>query len=110
MEVSCPDGKHVFVIAAALLSITPILKPVRGLIHGDQRKSSGAPAINGRAYPIEDHNYDVVVGAGGAPACAPSWDAAKQVSHCLHHQSISDTLTHSSPRRCMLRRLAHGRG
>src|SRR5947199_2755789 len=26
-----------------------------------------APAINGRAYPIEDHNYDVVVvGAGGA--------------------------------------------
>src|SRR6516165_10063281 len=30
-------------------------------------KSSGAPAINGRAYPIEDHGYDVVVvGAGGA--------------------------------------------
>jgi succinate dehydrogenase / fumarate reductase flavoprotein subunit len=28
---------------------------------------SGAPAINGRAYPIEDHSYDVVViGAGGA--------------------------------------------
>jgi succinate dehydrogenase / fumarate reductase flavoprotein subunit len=26
-----------------------------------------APAINGRAYPIEDHVYDVViVGAGGA--------------------------------------------
>jgi succinate dehydrogenase / fumarate reductase flavoprotein subunit len=26
-----------------------------------------APAVNGRAYPIEDHNYDVVVvGAGGA--------------------------------------------
>src|SRR5215471_18918262 len=30
-------------------------------------KSSGAPATNGRAYPIEDHTYDVVVvGAGGA--------------------------------------------
>src|SRR5215471_15315840 len=30
-------------------------------------KSSGAPAINGRAYPIEDHSYDVVVvGAGGS--------------------------------------------
>ena len=29
--------------------------------------SNGAPAINGRAYPIEDHTYDVVViGAGGA--------------------------------------------
>src|SRR5712692_5967872 len=30
-------------------------------------KSDGAPAINGRAYPIEDHSYDViVVGAGGS--------------------------------------------
>jgi len=30
-------------------------------------KSSGAPSINGRAYPIEDHTYDVVVvGAGGS--------------------------------------------
>src|SRR4026209_1343419 len=30
-------------------------------------KSNGAPAVNGRAYPIEDHSYDVVVvGAGGA--------------------------------------------
>jgi succinate dehydrogenase / fumarate reductase flavoprotein subunit len=27
----------------------------------------GAPAVNGRAYPVEDHTYDVVVvGAGGA--------------------------------------------
>ena len=27
----------------------------------------GAPAVNGHAYPIEDHTYDVVVvGAGGA--------------------------------------------
>src|SRR5258707_9838789 len=30
-------------------------------------KSNGAPAVNGRAYPIEDHRYDVVVvGAGGS--------------------------------------------
>jgi succinate dehydrogenase / fumarate reductase flavoprotein subunit len=30
-------------------------------------KGAAAPAINGRAYPIEDHSYDVVViGAGGA--------------------------------------------
>ncbi len=29
--------------------------------------NGGAPAINGRAYPIDDHTYDVVVvGAGGA--------------------------------------------
>ncbi len=28
---------------------------------------SGAPSVNGRAYPIEDHTYDVVVvGAGGS--------------------------------------------
>lgn len=28
---------------------------------------TGAPSVNGRAYPIEDHSYDVVVvGAGGA--------------------------------------------
>jgi len=31
------------------------------------KKNGAAPAINGRAYPIEDHAYDVViVGAGGA--------------------------------------------
>ena len=30
-------------------------------------KTKGAPAINGRAYPITDHTYDVVVvGAGGS--------------------------------------------
>src|ERR1700686_5161911 len=30
-------------------------------------KSNGAPAVNERAYPIEDHSYDVVVvGAGGS--------------------------------------------
>src|SRR5438105_1278612 len=30
-------------------------------------KSNGAPAVNGRAYPVEDHSYDVVViGAGGS--------------------------------------------
>lgn len=29
--------------------------------------NGGAPAVNGRAYPLEDHTYDVVVvGAGGA--------------------------------------------
>ena len=27
----------------------------------------GAPGVNGRSYPIEDHSYDVVVvGAGGS--------------------------------------------
>ena len=35
---------------------------------------NGAPKVNGRAYPIEDHSYDVVVvGAGGSGA---PWSAA----------------------------------
>ena len=30
-------------------------------------KPNGAPSMNGRAYPIEDHSFDVVVvGAGGS--------------------------------------------
>src|ERR1700745_4511792 len=34
---------------------------------GTNGKANGAPATNGKAYPIEDHTYDVVVvGAGGA--------------------------------------------
>jgi succinate dehydrogenase / fumarate reductase, flavoprotein subunit len=35
--------------------------------NGNAVNGSGGPATNGRAYPIEDHTYDVVVvGAGGA--------------------------------------------
>ena len=34
---------------------------------GSRNGTGAAPAINGRAYPIEDHTYDVVVvGAGGS--------------------------------------------
>src|SRR4026209_2310368 len=34
---------------------------------GNGAQNGGAPKVNGRAYPIEDHSYDVVVvGAGGA--------------------------------------------
>src|SRR5437899_786564 len=35
--------------------------------NGKAANGSGGPATNGKAYPIEDHTYDVVVvGAGGA--------------------------------------------
>src|SRR5258708_4440609 len=35
--------------------------------NGRAANGGGAPATNGKAYPIEDHTYDVVVvGAGGA--------------------------------------------
>ena len=37
--------------------------------------NGGAPKINGRAYPIEDHSYDVVVVGAGGSACA-RWSAA----------------------------------
>ena len=34
---------------------------------GNGKAANGGPASNGKAYPIEDHTYDVVVvGAGGA--------------------------------------------
>ena len=34
---------------------------------GNGQTNGGAPQVNGRAYPIEDHTYDVVViGAGGS--------------------------------------------
>ena len=34
---------------------------------GNGAQNGGAPKTNGRAYPIEDHSYDVViVGAGGS--------------------------------------------
>src|SRR6202171_1710109 len=36
--------------------------------NGKAANGSVGPATNGKAYPIEDHTYDVVVfGAGGAP-------------------------------------------
>ena len=35
--------------------------------NGKATNGSGGPATNGKAYPIEDHTYDVVVvGAGGS--------------------------------------------
>ena len=35
--------------------------------NGAERPAEAAPAVNGKAYPIHDHTYDVVVvGAGGA--------------------------------------------
>ena len=34
---------------------------------GNGKATNGGPATNGKAYPIQDHTYDVVVvGAGGA--------------------------------------------
>src|SRR5262245_59456285 len=39
---------------------------IRGLVMATNGRSYSAPSINGRAYPIDDHTFDVVVvGAGG---------------------------------------------
>ena len=55
--------------------------------NGKGSNGSG-PATNGKAYPIEDHTYDVVVvGAGGAGLIA-----AKQHHH--HHDDRHDQQHH----------------
>ena len=42
--------------------------------------NGGAPAVNGRAYPIEDHSFDVlVVGAGGVGSAVSTGSGDKFV-------------------------------
>ena len=72
----------------------------------------GGPATNGKAYPIEDHTYDVVVvGAGGAGLRAVVGCSEAGLAHRLHHQGISDPLAHGgSPRRHLRRARQHASG
>ncbi len=54
---------------------------------------ASAPAIGGKAYPITDHTYDVVVvGAGGAGLRASVGCAQTGLQDRLHHQGIPDAL------------------
>ena len=68
--------------------------------------------MNGRAYPIEDHTYDVVVvGAGGAGLRAVVGCAEAGLQHRLHHQGVPDPLAHrggAGRHRGLARQ--HGRG
>src|ERR1700751_2494262 len=49
----------------------------------DHSGNGGAPSVNGRAYPIEDHTYDVVVvGAGGAGVGAGGGSGLRAVVGC----------------------------
>ncbi len=58
-------------------------------------KPNGAPSVNGRAYPIEDHSFDVVVvGAGGAGLRAVTGCSQAGLEDRLHHQGIPDPLAH----------------
>ena len=73
---------------------------------------SGAPSVNGRAYPIEDHTYDVVVvGAGGAGLRAAVGCSEAGLQDRLHHQGVPDPLAHgrgAGRHRGLARQ--HGRG
>src|SRR5215813_11469248 len=68
MEAAEPDGKYVLRLCRQpRLRLRHPEALVRSLIMAANGKSNGGPAVNGRAYPIEDHSYDVVVvGAGGS--------------------------------------------
>ncbi len=70
------------------------------------------PAVNGRAYPIEDHSYDVVVvGAGGAGLRAVVGCSEAGPEDRLHHQGVPDPLAHGGGAgRHRGRARQHGRG
>ena len=74
--------------------------------------NGGAPAVNGRAYPIEDHTYDVVVvGAGGSGLRAVVGCSEAGLRTACITQGFSDPLAHGGGAG-RHRRLArqHGRG
>ena len=57
--------------------------------------NGGAPAVNGLAYPIEDHTYDVR--GGGRRRLRPARRRRLQRGRAedrLHHQGVSDPLAH----------------
>src|SRR6476659_5074118 len=68
MEAVEPDGQHVLRFRRQPgVDLRDSQAVIRGLEMATNGKSGGTPSINGRAYPIEDHSYDVVVvGAGGS--------------------------------------------
>ena len=70
------------------------------------------PAVNGRAYPIEDHTFDVVVvGAGGSGLRAVVGCSEAGLQDRLHHQGVPDPLAHRRGAGRHLRRARqHGRG
>ena len=87
-----------FCSPSALASAYGILKLVVRSVSMAANAANGgsaAPAINGRAYPIEDHAYDVVViGAGGAGLRAVVGCSEAGLAHRLHHQGVPDALAY----------------
>ena len=79
---------------------------------GNGQTNGGAPQVNGRAYPIEDHTYDVVVvGAGGSGLARRGRLQRSRLAHRLHHQGVPDPLAYRrGARRHRRRARQHGRG
>ena len=69
------------------------------------------PAVNGRAYPLTDHTYDVVViGAGGSGLRATLGCAEAGLQDRVHHQGVPHPLPHrGGPGRHRRRARQHGR-
>ena len=58
-------------------------------------QATNGAAVNGKAYTIVDHTFDVVVvGAGGAGLRATVGCSPGRPSHRLHHQGVPDPLAH----------------
>ena len=78
------------------------------------RKATASPSrpLNGKAYPLTDHTYDVVVvGAGGAGLRATLGCAEAGLQDRLHHQGVPDPLAHGRrPGRHRRRARQHGPG
>ena len=86
--------------------------------------AQGAPALGGKAYPITDHTFDVVVvGAGGAGLRASVGCAQAGLQDRLHLEGVPDPLAHGrgagrhfglarqhGPRRLALAHVRHRQG
>ncbi len=57
-------------------------------------KAKGTFEINGRAYPVTDHTFDVVVVVRAVRVCAPPSAAPGGPAHGLHHQGVPDPLAY----------------
>ena len=81
------------------------------MLEEDGINGVAAPKVNGGAYPIIDHTFDVVVvGAGGAGLRATVGCSQAGLAHRLHHQGVPDPLAHRRGAGRHLRRARqHGR-
>jgi len=60
----------------------------------DKASSPSRPSINGRAYPLEDHTYDiVVVGAGYAGLLATVRHAVVPTAPTVHERDLHEVIS-----------------